>query len=111
VVYKILCNNCDASCVGQTKRQLKTRINKHVKNIKDKESKHSVISKHMLENNYSFDWQNIKILDFEPNYYKRIVSEVIHIKTQGNGLNSVDDIECLHLSHFNFFTKIFDKKQ
>jgi len=49
----------------------------------------------MLKNNYSFDWQNIKILHFKSNYYKRIVSEMIHIKTQGNGLNSVDDIECL----------------
>jgi len=29
VVYKILYNNCDASYVGQTKRQLKTRINEH----------------------------------------------------------------------------------
>jgi len=65
----------------------------------------------MLENNHSFDWQNIKILDFESNYYKRIVSEMIHIKTQGNGLNSVDDIECLDSSYFNFLTKIFDKKQ
>jgi len=110
VVYKILCNNCDASYVGQTKRQLKTRINEHVKNIKIEESKHSVISKHMLENNQSFDWQNIKILDFEPNYHKRIVSEMIHIKTQRNGLNSVD-IECLDLSYFNFLTKIFNKKQ
>jgi len=42
--------------MGQTKRQLKTRINEHVKNIKIEESKHSVISKHMLENNQSFDW-------------------------------------------------------
>jgi len=56
--------------VGQTKKQLKT-INEHVKNIKAEESKHSVISKHMLENNHSFDRQNIKILDFKPNYYQK----------------------------------------
>jgi len=49
----------------------------NIKNIKAEKSKHSVISKHMLENNHSFYWQNIKILDFEPNYYKRIVSEMI----------------------------------
>jgi len=53
--------------VGQTKGQLKMRINEDVKNIKAEESKHSVISKHMLENNHSFDWQNIKILDFKSN--------------------------------------------
>jgi len=34
IVYKILCNNCNASYVRQTKRQLKTRINECVKNIK-----------------------------------------------------------------------------
>jgi len=68
--------------VGQTKRYLKTRINEHVKNIKAEESKLSVVSKHMLECNHIFDWKNVRILDFEQNYYKRYISEMIHIKTQ-----------------------------
>jgi len=54
IVYKILYNNCNASYVGQTKRQLKTRINEHMKNIKV-ESRHSVIIKHMLKKNHTFD--------------------------------------------------------
>jgi len=33
IVYKIFCNNCNASYVGQTKKQLRTRINEQVKNI------------------------------------------------------------------------------
>ena len=33
VVYKILCNDCDASYVGQTGRQLKTRIAEHRNHI------------------------------------------------------------------------------
>jgi len=52
IVYKIFCNNCNASYVGQTKRQLKTRINEHVKNIRFDESKHSVITKHIIEENH-----------------------------------------------------------
>jgi len=109
VVYKISCNNCNASYVGQTKRKVKTRINEHIKNIKVDESKHSVITKHILEFNYTFDWQNVKIMDFETNYYKRLISEMLYIKTQDNGLNSVEDIDCLDSSYFNLLTKISDK--
>jgi len=111
IVYKILCNDCNASYVGQTKRQLKTRINEHQKNIKFDESKHSVITKHILEENHTFDWQNVKIMDHETNYFKRMISEMIFIKTQENGLNSVEDIECLDSSYFNLLTNIFISKQ
>jgi len=54
ISYKIFCNNCNASYVGQTKRQFKTRISEHVKNIKGDEFRHSV-TKYMLENNHTFD--------------------------------------------------------
>jgi len=48
IVYKILCNNCDVSYMSQTNRYLmKTRINKHVKNIKTEESNFLVVSKHV----------------------------------------------------------------
>jgi len=75
-----------------------------MKNIRFDESKHSVITKHMLEENHTFNWQNVKIMDFETNYFKRLISE-IHIKTQDNGLNSEEDIECLDSLYFNFIDK------
>jgi len=108
-VYKIFCNNCNASYVGQTKRKIVTRINEHIKNVGFDESKHSVITKHILELNHSFDWKNVKIMDLESHYYKRLISEMLFIKIQDNGLNSVEDIECLDSSYFNILRTIASK--
>jgi len=86
VVYKIFCNECNASYVGQTKRQLKTRTREHVNNSKSIFAKPSVITEHMREFSHSFDWDNVRILDTETNYFKRSVSEMLHIKKQKNGI-------------------------
>jgi len=100
IVYKINCNNCEASYVGQTKRQMKTRVKEHYNNIKLDKSKHSVISEHIVNFNHNFDWDNIKILDIESNYNKRLVSEMLHIKEQKNGINLQRDTEFLDESYF-----------
>ena len=39
------------------------------------------------------DWLNTKILDSERSHYKRLVSEMIYIKMQKNGLNKQSDTE------------------
>jgi len=54
IVYKISCKNCNASYVGQTRRQLKTRISEHIKNIRLDESKHSVVTKFRLVKHHNF---------------------------------------------------------
>jgi len=99
VVYKINCKNCDASYVGQTKRQIRTRIKEHYNNIKTDKSKHSVITEHIINFNHNFDWDNIKIMDTESNYNKRLVSEMLHIKEQKNGINLHKDTELLDESY------------
>jgi len=99
VVYKVNCKNCDASYVGQTKRQIRTRIKEHHNNIKADKSKHSVITEHILNFDHNFDWDNIKILDTESNYNKRLVSEMLHIKEQKNGINLHKDTELLDESY------------
>jgi len=47
VVYKIFCKDCDASYVGQIKRQLNTRIKEHIINVRLDPSKHLVVSEHI----------------------------------------------------------------
>ncbi|KYN10006.1 hypothetical protein ALC57_17868, partial [Trachymyrmex cornetzi] len=94
VVYKINCCNCDCSYVGQTKRKLKIRIKEHKADIR-KSNNHSVVSLHQLQYGHQIDWENINILDSERLFYKRSISEMIHIKKQENGINNQNDTEKL----------------
>ncbi|KYN05244.1 hypothetical protein ALC62_03848 [Cyphomyrmex costatus] len=101
VVYKISCDNCDASYVGQTKRQLKTRIHEHSSDINKTSKSPSVISNHRIEKNHDFNWSKVEILDMEPSYKKRLISEMVHIKKQTHGINKQNDTESLPYCYTN----------
>jgi len=94
-VYKIKCKNCEDSYVGQTKRQLGTRVKEHMSDIKKKSGLLSVVSNHILDNDHEMDWKGTIILDKEPSYTKRIISEMIYIKRQKRGLNKQSDTDLL----------------
>ena len=59
------------------KRLLKTRISEHNR-INRHSNQHSIISEHRLEFNYDFYWNNVKILDEEKNYNKRLISVYLY---------------------------------
>jgi len=103
VVYKISCIDCEASYVGQTKRQLKTRVREHFSNLTSKSANLSVITEHTLQTSHSFDWDNVKILDTERNYFKRLISEMLHIREQSYGLNAQKDTEMLDSAFIMIF--------
>jgi len=52
-----------------------------------------------------FDWTNVKILDRETFYWKRIISEMLNIRLQNNALNCQTDTEYLD----NTYTAILNK--
>jgi len=52
-----------------------------------------------MKYSHSFDWNNVKILDTEANYFKRSVSEMLHIKEELNGTNAQKDTELLDKSY------------
>ena len=106
VVYKISCNNCDASYVGQTSRQLKTRITEHRNHIRYNTSSRSVITEHRRQHDHDFQWDEVEILDEEPCYRKRLVSETLNIRKQKNGLNLQTDTEGLHKAYISIINKV-----
>jgi len=103
VVYKISCKNCDASYVGQTCRQLKMRIYEYKNYISRNTSTHSVITEHRLQFKHDFDWEEDEILNMKRNFNKRLISEMINIKFQKNGINLQIDIEALDRAYFSYF--------
>jgi len=105
VVYRINCLDCNASYVGQTKRQLITRIKEHRSNLDNPSANLTVVSEHRLTG-HEFDWNNVSILDNEPHYTKRLVSEMLHIKHQSNSINIKEDTDLLDSSYFPILKKL-----
>ena len=92
VVYKITCRQYKRTYIGQTGRLLKTRRNEHLNNINLSE-KYNVVSKHKLENNHDFNWDNLQILHTTNNYFKRCLAELFYVKKEGNNcLNVITDL-------------------
>jgi len=106
VIYKICCKDCDATYIGQTKRQLGTRVKEHRNNIRMDPSKHSVVTEHIIKENHTFDWDNAQILDTENNFYKRLISETIHIKEHKNSINLNKDTELLDVAYFDILKEL-----
>lgn len=105
VVYNIKCSNCEANYIGQTKRQLKTRIKEHNYSVSFQHKK-SVIFTNCLETGHSFNWSTTKILDKEPNYFKRLTSEMVNIKIKENTINVMQDTALLDDACFPYLNHI-----
>jgi hypothetical protein len=101
VVYRISCRDCNASYVGQTSRQVNTRISEHRNHIRRNASTRSVITDHRIDCGHEFNWDDIEVLDHERFYYKRLVSETLYIKQQANGLNLQSDTDFLHHAYLS----------
>lgn len=98
VVYQIKCLGCNSYYIGQTKRKLKIRLMEHQRTEKKLDIKGG-ISEHTHHTGHRMDYDNVKILDHESNYYRRIISESIFIKIHNNVNTQVES---------NIFTSIYN---
>lgn len=101
LIYKIDCLECPKTYIGQTKQYLKNRIYEHKNSIKNTNQNLTALSKHAIDNLHNFDFNNVQILDYEPNHKKRNIKEMIQIKKNNNTLNFRNDTENLSTIYNN----------
>ena len=84
-VYKISCEECGATYVGETERSLKARFGEH----RRPSSTTSEVSKHIHTDspNHTITLENKKILAMEHKRFERGVKEAIHIRALKLSLN------------------------
>ena len=86
VIYQITCigNNsekCNNIYISTTKSKLKTRISQHKSDIKLLDKKNSLqktaLGSHCAVREHKPDFNNVKIIDQENNYNKRLILETV----------------------------------
>ena len=84
-VYKISCEECEATYVGETERSLKARFGEH----RRPSSTTSEVSKHIHTDSpdHTIMLENTKILEVEHKWFERGVKEAIHIRALKPSLN------------------------
>ena len=92
VCYKITCA-CSKLYIGQTKQHLETRFHQH----RTGNSNNSSMSSHIVDDNCSINFEDMKILCKESNLHARRVREAIFIRKFEDKINIQSDN--FHLGH------------
>lgn len=58
--------------MGETKRTLKVRINEHKENT----NLETVVNQHCRKSGHEFDFENVKIMNYESNYKNNYIRNV-----------------------------------
>ncbi|CAH8631966.1 unnamed protein product [Schistosoma mattheei] len=102
-VYEIKCNDCNATYVGETSRQLNVRVKEHKLCLKHipkssidvkKLENRSAIALHSIESGHTVDFNGTRIIQKGFNSYKeRLTAEALHIWANLNNINRRDGIQ------------------
>jgi len=82
------------------------KITEHRNHINWNTNTHSVITKHKIEYGLDFDWEDVKIINKEPFWNKRLIFEMLHISKQTKNFNLQSDINFLHDSYFSVINRL-----
>ena len=73
-VDKIKCCDCPATYVGETGRNLNTRLTEHRRATKNGDNKNN-ITEHHLQTDHRIDWDSAECISFSTDYYQRLTLE------------------------------------
>lgn len=86
-IYKIP-RSCSSNYIGQTGREITTRIREHKRDVKNKNEK-SAVATHKIKNpHHDIKYDSASLIDFEPRYFHRIFKEGLYIQKCQNLMNS-----------------------
>ena len=66
----------------------------------------SVITDHRLNFGHDFAWDGVEILDNEPVFNKKSISEMLFINRQENSINFQTDTAGLHQSYISLINRL-----
>jgi len=99
VIYRIPCENCNKSYIGQTGRYLKKRLDEHKRSIrKPITNPKTALAEHSRSCNHNFDFDGVEVLDQQSYLNKRTIHEMCHIK-MNDTVNFRTDVQNLNVCY------------
>ena len=86
VVYKIPCKDCNLCYIGETSRQVISRVEEHKKNANQKYMS-SLIYQHIARETHNMDWNNVSVWNQHHNTYSRKIQEACHTLATPHSFN------------------------
>ena len=85
-VYKIKCSYCQASYIGETGRNLNTRLTEHKRATRNGDANNHIAVHHQLTN-HNIDWISAQCLTYSTNYFQRLTLESWYTNLEQTPLN------------------------
>ena len=85
-VYKIKCSDCQASYIGETGRNLKTRLTEHKRATRNGDVNNHIAEHHRLTN-HTIDWDSAQCVTYSTNYFQPLTLESCFTNLEQTPLN------------------------
>ena len=100
IVYQFSCNDCSGIYIGETGRQLKTRLHEHRLAVARGDPR-SLVSKHVLDNGHSINWNSAKVLDAHSFNKGRKILETFYTSSEEGAFNRCIEVPQTYLNICN----------